>query len=94
MTVGRYLTRDDVARYLRVGRNMVDRLVQQRVIPKPIYLTPRLPRWDREAIDRAVAGGNAGASSSWDDAIAEVTHARQAQDMRLYLAQEANHDQR
>lgn len=50
----RYLSTTDLAAYLGVSRNMVDRLVKSGRLPQPVYLTKRLPRWDREAVDAAL----------------------------------------
>lgn len=54
MTQPRYLSPKDMAAYLSVSRNMVDRLVDAGKLPKPVYLTPKLPRWDREKVDAAI----------------------------------------
>lgn len=56
MSDARYLDARGVAEYLSISRAMVDVLVRRGKLPRPIFLTPRLPRWDREAIDRALAG--------------------------------------
>jgi predicted DNA-binding transcriptional regulator AlpA len=52
----RYLDTRAVATYLSVSRYAVAMLVSKGRIPKPIELAPRLKRWDREAIDAALAG--------------------------------------
>lgn len=52
----RYLDARGVADYLSISRNMVDILVRDGKIPAPISLTKRLKRWDRQAIDAALAG--------------------------------------
>ncbi len=52
----RYLTADQVCEYLSISRGTIDKLVREKRIPAPIMLTPRLPRWDRLAIDAALAG--------------------------------------
>jgi predicted DNA-binding transcriptional regulator AlpA len=56
MTVARYLSAQDVAAYMRISRSMVDHLVEAGKLPRPIPLTPRLKRWDKEAIDAALVG--------------------------------------
>lgn len=50
----KYLSAKDLAVYLSVSRTMVDRLVESGRLPQPIYLTPSLPRWDRDAVDAAM----------------------------------------
>lgn len=52
----RYLNATDVANYISISRTMVDILVGRGVLPEPIELTPRLKRWDRLAIDKALSG--------------------------------------
>lgn len=52
----RYLTADQVCDYLSVSRGTIDKLVREKRIPAPIMLTPRLPRWDRLAIDATLVG--------------------------------------
>src|SRR5574340_1004798 len=52
-----YLTLDDAG--------ALKRLVKQGRIPAPSYhLGPRSPRWDREALDLALAGGEASGSTT------------------------------
>lgn len=51
MTEQRYLSAADLAAYIGASRNMIAALVSKGRLPKPIYLTPRMPRWDREAVD-------------------------------------------
>lgn len=63
----RYLDLQGVADYLSIGRTTVQQLVERNVLPKPIYLTPRLPRWDRHALDAAVARNAGIAVQSADD---------------------------
>lgn len=50
----RYLSASDLAEYLSISRSMVSALVESGRLPKPVYLTPRLARWDREAVDEAM----------------------------------------
>jgi excisionase family DNA binding protein len=52
----RWLTPDEAAEYLRVSRGTFINLVKAGTIPKPHALTTRILRYDREAIDRAIAG--------------------------------------
>lgn len=51
----RYLSATALAQYLDMSRNMVDALVRSGKLPKPVYLTTRMPRWDREQVDAALA---------------------------------------
>lgn len=54
MTESRYLSADKLAEYLCISRSMVGALVKAGRLPEPVYLTSRLPRWDREKVDRAM----------------------------------------
>jgi predicted DNA-binding transcriptional regulator AlpA len=54
-TAPRYLDARGVADYISISRAMVDILVDRGVLPAAIELSPRLKRWDREAIDAALA---------------------------------------
>lgn len=54
MTEARYLSPADLASYLSISRGMIEPLVKAGRLPEPVYLTPRLPRWDREAVDAAL----------------------------------------
>jgi predicted DNA-binding transcriptional regulator AlpA len=56
----RYLDQQAVAAYLMISRAMVGQLVERGKLPPPVELTPRLKRWDRQAIDAALASGAAG----------------------------------
>lgn len=51
----RYLSRKDLAAYLSCSENKVDDMVRRGRLPKPVYLEPRMPRWDREKVDIAMA---------------------------------------
>lgn len=53
----RYLDATGVADYLSISSAMVDQLTERGVLPKPILLTKRLKRWDRDAIDQVLANG-------------------------------------
>lgn len=55
-TMERWLTPEQVAEYLKVSRATVYNLVRDGLLPKPRLLGKRLKRFDREAIDGAVAG--------------------------------------
>lgn len=57
MNTPRYLDTRGVADYLTISRNMVPILVQRGALPPPVQLSDRIKRWDREAIDAALAGG-------------------------------------
>lgn len=70
MTPARYLDARGVADYMSISRAMVDILVTRGILPPAIELTPRLKRWDREAIDAALARSTAYVQPSRDvDAI-------------------------
>lgn len=68
-----YLSADSLAQRLDVSRNTVLRLAESGAIPKPIYLGPKLPRWDWGAVQAAIAkNAGIGAPSQIDaDQIAE-----------------------
>lgn len=54
----RWLDIDGTARYLSVRADALMRLVKQGRIPEPNYLLgPRMPRWDRAALDAAFDAG-------------------------------------
>lgn len=54
----RWLDIDATARYLSVRADALPRLVKQGRIPEPNYLLgPRMPRWDRDALDAAFDAG-------------------------------------
>jgi excisionase family DNA binding protein len=52
----RWLTPDEVADYLKVSRATVYNMVRGGLLPAPRLLGKRLKRFDREAIDGALAG--------------------------------------
>jgi excisionase family DNA binding protein len=52
----RWLTPDEAAEYLRVSRGSLINLVQSGTIPAPKALTTRIIRYDKQAIDLAIAG--------------------------------------
>lgn len=54
-TAPRYLDLNGVASYLSVSRTTVQRLVERKALPDPVYLSPKLPRWDAREIDEAIA---------------------------------------
>jgi predicted DNA-binding transcriptional regulator AlpA len=55
MSATRYLSAGGVAEYLSISRAMVDIFVERGVLPKAIELSSRVKRWDRQAIDAALA---------------------------------------
>lgn len=74
----RYLGRKDLATYLSCSENKVDDMVRKGKLPEPVYLEPRMPRWDREAVD-LMMGKAANKAKDWFGAIdAEFEKRRQA----------------
>ena len=70
----RWLNRDEVARYLSLRVEAVDRMARDGRLPLPSYsLGPRNPRWDRIAIDTLMEGGvsSADADAAFEAAIVE-----------------------
>lgn len=57
MAEPRYLNARDTAHYLSIGVSTLHQLVNAGRLPKPIVLTPRVKRWDKVAIDQAIAAG-------------------------------------
>ena len=66
----RYLTATEACQYLSCSRSQLDALVKAGKLPEPIRLTGRMIRWDREAIDAAMAGRRNRGSA--DDAVARI----------------------
>lgn len=64
MVQPRYLSKKDLASYLSCSENKVADMVRRGKLPNPIYLEPRMPRWDREAVDMAV-NRNANRATDW-----------------------------
>ena len=57
MTDPRWLDRDALARHICESPSAINRMVKEGRIPQPTYrLGPRKPRWDRDAVDAALAG--------------------------------------
>ncbi|WP_175429669.1 helix-turn-helix transcriptional regulator [Azospirillum argentinense] len=52
--LARWMTRSELAKELRVSEDTVRSLEAQGKLPPPVYLTPRLPRYDRLAVDAAL----------------------------------------
>lgn len=66
----RWMTRRELADELRVSVDTVDSLVQRGKLPKPIYLTPRLPRFDRLEVDAKLGiARKMDQSAIWDEAM-------------------------
>jgi excisionase family DNA binding protein len=60
MTKGRWLSPESAAKYLDVRVDALSRLVRAGRVPAPDYsLGPRSPRYDREALDKAMGAGAA-----------------------------------
>lgn len=54
----RWLDRDALARHICVRVDAIARLQRAgRLPPASYHLGPRQPRWDRDAVDAAIAGG-------------------------------------
>lgn len=60
----RWLSATGAARYISVGMSTFYRL--RGSLPDPVYLSARMPRWDRLALDRMLAGDNDNALLSLD----------------------------
>lgn len=58
MSDRRLLTIQQACDYLSVSEVTFRRMVGRGDMPKPIMLTPRTPRWDKEAIDKIITGGS------------------------------------
>lgn len=70
MAEQRYLTAQEVCGYVACSRSQLDALVRAGTLPEPIRLTARMLRWDRQAIDAALAGRPT--SSSIDAAVSRI----------------------
>jgi hypothetical protein len=58
MRDARWLDRDALARHISVRVDAVARFQRAGRLPPPSYhLGPRQPRWDRDLVDAALAGG-------------------------------------
>lgn len=54
----RWLDRDGLAQHISVRPYAIPRLLREGKLPSPSYhLGPRQPRWDRDRVDAAFAGG-------------------------------------
>lgn len=77
-TTERWLDIEAAARHLRVQPHALTRLVRLGRLPAASYaLGPRSPRWDRELLDKQMAGvvnGAAGGTTS-PETINEASHA-------------------
>ena len=72
----RWLSPEAAAAYLDVRVDALPRLVRAGRVPAPDYaLGPRSPRYDREALDRAMG---AGAASNDPDQLLEAYRAKKA----------------
>lgn len=70
----RWMTRQELAHDLRVSEDTIRALEAQGKLPKANYLTPRLPRYDRHAVDEALGlASKKDASSEWDGAFRATT---------------------
>ena len=65
MTPDRWLNRDEVARYLSLRVEAVDRMARDGRLPAPSYsLGTRNPRWDRTELDERMGRGIASTDPS------------------------------
>ena len=73
----RWLNRDEVARYLSLRVEAVDRMARDGRLPQPSYaLGDRNPRWDRDVLDDRMARGIA--STDPDVAIEALINGEKA----------------
>jgi predicted DNA-binding transcriptional regulator AlpA len=47
------LTREEAARHVRVSETLFDEMVKDGRMPKPVYMTPRKPVWNRHRVEAA-----------------------------------------
>lgn len=64
-----------LAEYLSVSTETVQKLVAEGRLPRPIYLTPRLPRWRLADIDATLTKG---VEKDWQAIIEERLNAKEA----------------
>lgn len=69
MTPSRWMTRKELAAELRVSVETVRTLEVQGKLPKPFYLTPRLPRYDRQAVEAALGVVQTDADARYADEV-------------------------
>lgn len=62
----RWATPQQAADYLGVSKTTLRSLVDRGVVPAPVHLGPRMPRWDLEAIDAKLTGRPRDASEEID----------------------------
>lgn len=55
-TAPRLLRPDEAAAYLGISKTALRRLEKEPGFPKPIRISPRSPRWDRQALDSYLDG--------------------------------------
>ncbi|MBS4046548.1 MAG: hypothetical protein KG075_09430 [Alphaproteobacteria bacterium] len=78
----RFLSRRGLAAYLSCSENKIRDMVRRGRLPAPVYLEPRMPRWDREAVDSVVLK-DANRGKDWYGAIdAEFEKHRKAPTQR------------
>ncbi|MGY0794117.1 helix-turn-helix transcriptional regulator [Azospirillum argentinense] len=71
MTPSRWMTRKELTAELRVSVDTVRTLETQGKLPKPVYLTPRLPRYDRQAVEAALGVVQTDADARYADEVME-----------------------
>jgi len=75
--IDRWLDPDGAASYLKVRPDELRRLVREgKIPPASRQLGPRRPRWDRIALDLALAGDIRSPTTSSADAAVEALRAR------------------
>lgn len=67
----RWLDINGVAAHLSISKGTALRLVEDGKLPPPVRLTPRCPRWDREAVDNALTTAAGFAPVMDQDVLAE-----------------------
>jgi predicted DNA-binding transcriptional regulator AlpA len=50
----KYLTKKQVAKKLNISINTVSNMVKNNRLPKPIYLSKRMPRWNDSLINKYI----------------------------------------
>ncbi len=68
----RWLSRRAAAEYLSMEVDHLKRHVKSGKLPRPsFHLGPKTPRWDREALDAAIQGGQ-GQAESYEETVNDI----------------------